>query len=261
METATLFGYTTHEPVPGSGFSAFRATRDADGAVVVLQSLPLPPRQREERVGFLSSRLTSVRHPALLEILACGPDARGLVLVTPRYGPSLQGMGPLPPARVVTLARSVLAGLDVLHAAGLYHGLINPSKLHAEEDGAVRLSGLGEVQGSAGEALIIGAMGRFLFPGGRSERFDAPPLPVWDLFGLGVTLYELLAGCCPFGSEMAATPMVPLFRAQSGAFRPISEVAPGVHAPLAAAVHRLLAPRAEENFSSTDALRDALAAE
>ena len=123
--------------------------------------------------------------------------------------------GPLDPDRAISLARDVLAGLAVAHAAGLVHRdlkadnvvVTTASSAGKEEQAKILDFGLAkrfdaeldETQLSLGEGLIgtLTAM--------SPEQCQGQEVgPRSDLFSLGSLLYEMTTGISPFRSESPA---------------------------------------------------------
>jgi WD40 repeat protein/serine/threonine protein kinase len=124
-------------------------------------------------------------------------------------GPADNGTqsGDLPPAIAAPLSRSteptyyrtvarigvqVAEALAHAHAQGVLHRDIKPSNLLLDADGAVWITdfGLAKLEGSDGPTRtgdIVGTL-RYMAP----ERFEGWSDPRSDVYGLGITLYELL---------------------------------------------------------------------
>jgi serine/threonine protein kinase len=71
-----------------------------------------------------------------------------------------------------------------------------------------------------------------------------------DLYGLGCTLYKLLAGRPPFGGPAYDTVAKKLLAHAQAAVPPIRELRPEVPAGLAAVLERLLAKRPADRFGT-----------
>ena len=136
--------------------------------------------------------------------------------------------GKLPPDEATRIALSAAMGLRDVHAAGILHRDVKPGNLLVGAGGAVKLADFGickETGFSGGASLtqsgeVLGSPDYMAPEQAEGKTLDARA----DLYALGVTYYELLAGAPPFrGTSGLAT----IARALSETARPLREVAPG----------------------------------
>ena len=244
----------------------YAARHVSGGEVVALKVVPIAwaavPELRE-RLRREAAALARVAHPnviRLLDVGALGAHAgEGVYLAMERHASSLDrtlSEGRLTAERAVAVARGVLAGLAALHGAGLLHRDVKPANVLLRADGTPVLTDLGMAveAGAAASAgltpwnLVVGTA-EYLAP----ERIAGAPADVRsDLYALGVTLYEMLAGRAPFrGSRPSG-----ILRAQRVAHPP---ALPGDVPPsLCALVDRALRKRPEERFASAEEMSAAL---
>lgn len=196
-------------------------------------------RRRFVREGRLLQRLS---HPGLVRCLqVIEADAPALVLEL------LQGLAldrriaraPLTGVEAIGLARGLLDVLGFLHGNGIVHRDVKSGNVWMADDGRVILMDLGlavdpadPVASTLGEVIGTYAyMAPEQLAGGEIDHRA-------DLYSLGVTLYEAVAGVRPYTARGAARWLV---AHRSGGARPLSEVAPGTPAELAVLVDRLMA--------------------
>lgn len=137
-----------------------------------------------------------VRHEGQPALLLRDPDGQPCDRLVGKPSPILP---------FLKLAIGITRALEVLHARGLIHNDINPGNLWVEEAGNVRVTGFGlamhharERQPVPGQGCEAGSL-PYMAPEqtGRTNRsVDTRS----DLYGLGVTLYELLVGALPFNA-------------------------------------------------------------
>ncbi len=154
--------------------------------------------RREVRLG------RSLQHPHLVRLFELiESDGRLAVVMEWLPGGSLVQRleaGPLAVEETVRIADETLAALEYLHAQGVVHRDVKPSNLLLDDDGHVRLADLGlarpieDVQDLTQTNMAIGTPA-FMSP--EQIRGEAPT-PAADLYGLGVTLFQLLTGALPF---------------------------------------------------------------
>ncbi len=163
-----------------------------------------------------------------------------------------------------SVARSAAEKLAELHGAQVVHKNLNPRHILVQPDLTVRFADFsvssrlqGEIQDLAGPDALEGDL-PYISPEqtGRTHRtIDARS----DLYSLGITLYQMLAGRLPFQAEddlewvhchIAMTPL------------PLREAWPECPAALDRVIMKLMAKVAEERYQSANGLlRDLTACE
>ncbi|MCB9566605.1 MAG: AAA family ATPase [Myxococcales bacterium] len=255
-------GFTIAETLHhGSRSTVHRATRHVDGRTVILkvarQQPPSPEVlaefQREHRisaglVGPHVSRVTSLITTEELVALVI-EDFAGIPLSTLVL--------PLDLPRFFAIADGVAAALADLHSQRIVHGDIKPHNILIDPStGLIKLAdfALSMTFEEAGlrPPSLSGTLA-YLAPE-QSGRLARPVDHRADLYSLGITLYELLAGRTPFADHDAAE-IVHAHLAQ----RPPPLAPLGVPPILAAIVDKLLAKDPDERYQGVHALRQDLA--
>jgi serine/threonine-protein kinase len=187
-----------------------------------------------------------VSHPHLLPVLSAGVEQPPFYTVSPKLeGRSLarilEQQRRLPLAITLWIARQVAEALDALHTtARMIHSDVKPANIVVAPDGHATLVDLGFVH-TPGESChwsmrpVYGTL-NYLAPEALTSALAASPQS--DLYSLGVTLYEIIAGALPFVGRDAEQ----LIRQHREA-RPecIRSRRPETPKPVASLIHRLLA--------------------
>lgn len=199
--------------------------------------------EMQRREAWVGQRVNS---PHLAPVLSAGVSAPPYYTVTPKLdgqtAAELLGNGRKPalPA-ALWIARQTAQALDALwQATGMIHSDVKPANLMVGPDGHTTLLDLGLCQTpddarSWADRPVVGTL-RYLAP----ERVtSATAVDVRsDLYSLGVTLYELIAGHPPHDGETPATLIEQHRTARPECLR---SAVPGTPKPVASLVHRLLA--------------------
>lgn len=168
------------------------------------------------------------------------------------------------PTDIVHLFASLSKALDYAHQEGMIHRDIKPANILLDKRNAAPNS-IGEpVLTDFGMARIVGAgsdtisgmlLGTPLYI--SPEQAQAYPVTTRsDIYSLGVILYEICTGVCPFRGENV--PSI-LMQHIHSAPTPPDLMNPALPPALTAVILQALAKKAEERFSSASALTAAIA--
>ncbi len=211
---------------------------------------------REARIG------ARVNHPAIVPVHAAGRvDGRAFLALQYVPGRSLRSLldergGSLPPTEALRIACDAAEALAAVHAAGLVHLDVKPENLLLPDSGGVRLTDFG----IAREAPVLPARedGGLYF---GTPEYSSPEQCLGgdldersDLYSLGITLYEMLAGKVPHEGD---SPVEILRRIATRAPTAVEVLDPTIPAPVAAVVRKLLDRRRDSRYArAEDVVRD-----
>lgn len=199
----------------GASGRVWRGRRRGDGSAVAVKVLRSDLAEDPDVVlRFLRERntLTGLYHPHLVRVLDLVAEGDTLAIVMDLVdGRDLTAAGPLPAATACRLLAQTAEALDVVHAAGVVHRDLKPANiLLADRDGEpwAMLTDFGLARAVDSAALthlsqLVGTPA-YLAPELVAGR---EPTPAADVYALGITAYELLAGRRPFGGDSAASLM------------------------------------------------------
>ena len=157
----------------------------------------------------------------------------------------------LSPGDVKRLGLETLAGLEHLHEHGVFHRDVKPSNLLWTDQG-VRIIDFNVAVIAEDDESRPGGTRRYVPPDLQvGEEMSTEEKADWDLFALGVTLYECATGKYPWDGT---TPMADVSPRDPTDFT--SLLAPG----LVQVVLQAIAPHRADRFASAAAFREALSA-
>jgi eukaryotic-like serine/threonine-protein kinase len=215
--------------------------------------------RREARLGAMLSHRGIVRVYDLVE----EPDGALLLVMELLRGITLQSdieaRGALPTREAIAIAVSVLSALAHAHDSGIVHRDVTPANvfLSIDPDGQVTPKivdfGIAKLPASGVQTLDGRVLGtpRYMAPEQIRAQGDLDGRT--DLFSVGVILYEMLAGTCPFA---ASSPSASLAAVLEADVDPDPRIDPRIWIEL----RRALAKRPYERHASAAAMAAALLA-
>jgi serine/threonine protein kinase len=188
----------------------FEATRQGDGQTVALKVMKRELAGDEtylRRFEHEARAASEVRHKHLVPVIGAG-NADGHYYLAMGFisGRSLKDRlsadGPLTVEEIAPLVAGIGAGLDAMHAAGLVHRDVKPANIMIDASGSAMLTDMGLARGRAYTVLtkpgqVMGTLDYIAPELIRGEQASQAS----DVYSLGCTLFECIAGTPPFASK------------------------------------------------------------
>ena len=206
---------------------------------------------------------SKIRHPNLIRVHDAGyNDKTGLYYLVMDYVPNgnlremLALQGRILPCGVLGIVRQVANALGAAHRAGIIHRDIKPENIMFDEKGEVRLTDLGIAKSTnSGDTMLtmtVSLMGTPNYMSPEQARDSTSIDERADIYSLGIVLYEMLCGDCPFAEK---TPQEILVRVLSEEKAPpIADKVPEISAGLAKLVHDMIEKNPDRRLDSIDTL-------
>ncbi|MBM3805733.1 MAG: serine/threonine protein kinase [Actinobacteria bacterium] len=204
-----------------------------------------------------------LNHPNIVAVYdTVEDDGRQAVVMQYVQGKSLRELldrrKRLGPLIAIHMGAAMAAALDAAHRAGLVHRDVKPGNILLTPDGKFLLAdfGIAKAVTTPGEDLthdnIMMGTAKYLSPEQvRGRQLDGRA----DLYGLGLVLYECLAGKVPFlGETDADTALARLQREPTD----LAHLRPSLSPQLVRVVHKLLARNPEHRYPTGEEARVAL---
>ena len=206
-------------------------------------------RLRFYREAESAGRLT---HPNIITVFDAGED-KGLAYIAMEYVPGIplkKYTDPkrlLAPKRALELGAATAEALDYAHNQGVIHRDIKPANLlYNPKEGSLKITDFGVARMTDNNRTKTGiVLGTPMYM--SPEQLGAEELTGHsDLFSLGVTLYELLAGEVPFQATNIAVLMTKITTEDAA---PISQRRAGIPPSVDTVLAKALAKAPQDRFS------------
>jgi len=246
----------------GAVYKAVQTSLDRFVAIKILPQRLSRDASFVERFSREARAAAAVTHASIIEVFAVGHD-KGFQYIAMEFieGETVDGIlrreGRIAPDRALDIMRQATSALAAAHDCGILHRDLKPSNLLVTSRGRVKIAdfGLAKHEGVDVSVTVTGqALGTPLYmppEAARGERYDARS----DLYSLGATFYQMLAGRPPFMGTSATEVVLKHAEAHAPALQDLCPDAPD---RLCRIIHRLLAKHAAHRYSTADKLLDAL---
>ncbi|MEU2615644.1 protein kinase [Micromonospora sp. NPDC007271] len=260
--------YQTEELLGSGGMGEVWRGRDLrldrPVAIKVLAAAGLKEPMAAERFDREARAAAGLTHPHIVAVYDFGTEDNDsyliMELVEGRTVSALIADGPLTVLQALSIAVQTCDGIAAAHATGVVHRDVKPSNLIVNATGTVKICdfGIARLPWTEGENTLTEPATRlgtssYMSP---EQALGQPVDHRTDLYGLGCTLYAMLAGGPPFVGE----PLSVLHQHVNEPPQLLRERRPDVPAELGALAAELLAKDPADRPPGAAEVRDRLAA-
>ena len=273
VDQQTIGDYEIIQTLARGGMgSVFRARHTRLEKEVAIKILPERKMQSPDAIARFSREMKIIgqmSHPTMVAATDAGA-ADGIHYLVMELvdgfdlGKLVGRCGPLAVADACELIRQSAWGIQYAHEQDVVHRDVKPSNLMLASDSKVKvldlgLATLGGLTGTVDELTTVGQlMGTLDYMAPEQCGSSQPVGPPCDVYGLGATLYKLIAGVAPYSSPENDTPLKKLRAMATCEPTPIDERVTGLPAELVSIVNRCLADLPTDRFDSAADLATAL---
>ncbi|MBN1487804.1 MAG: protein kinase [Anaerolineae bacterium] len=193
----------------GGAATVYKAISNQDGRAVAIKVLHQSQdpylRDKFEKEGREIAQL--LRHPHIIRVYGGGESEGVLYLVMEiMEGGTLRDViasrSSLPLDRIVTILGQVCDALQYAHMQGVYHRDIKPENIFFTAEGQVKLGDFGiarlaQSMTRTANGWLVGTPSYMSYEQAKGHAIDGRS----DLYSLGIVLYEMLTGHCPFVAD------------------------------------------------------------
>ena len=237
-------------------------------AVKVLHSHLADDEAFLERFRFEALAAARLAHPNIVSIYDTGaertdPDDQARHFIVMEYcgGGSLAehlvNEGALQPQRAAAVGSSVCEALAYAHRSGVIHRDIKPANVLVTDSGGLKVAdfGIAKAAFAEGDVTTTGSiLGTVTYLSPEQLKGEEPDQRS-DIYSLGVTLYELLAGRAPFEEETQMAIAMKHLREDPP---PLRSVKAGIPRGLEGVVTKAMAKNPDERYQGAQEMRNAL---
>ncbi len=272
----TIGSYRITRKLGEGGFGAVYLGRhpeiESRVAIKVLRPEFVKDTEMVERFLDEARAVNRIGHRGVVQIHDTGrlPDVGAYLVMEYLEGESLQArskrLGPLPTADAVRFAMQACTALGACHRADIIHRDLKPANMHivADEDlpggerviildfGIAKLAQQRDIGSNTATGALLGTP-LYMSP---EQCLDTKHVDHRsDIFSLGVVLYELLGGRCPYEAKTLGQLVL---KHRDEVPPSLSGLRSGIPPALDQAVRRALERLPQDRFQSMDELRRAL---
>ncbi len=257
--------YTILEPIGKGGMSiVYRATQESIGrevaVKVLLGSLVEQDKTFLERFYREVQIAAKLQHPHILPVHDFGVhEGQPYIVMAYLRGGTLSDrikQGPMSLAEVLSLTAQIAEALDFAHNQGIIHRDIKPSNvmLDAQGNGYLADFGLAKISDASTELTGSRLVGTPDYMAPDFSEADAIT-PAVDIYALGVTVFQMLAGHVPF---RASTQMGVLMAHLTQPVPDVRTARPDLSETIQQVIATAMSKKPSDRYSSAGMLYEAL---
>lgn len=155
---------------------------------------------------------------------------------------------------IAEIGRQVADALAYSHASGILHRDIKPANILIDENGTAQVTDFGLARNTRDDPTMTQALSgspRYMAP----ERFRGQSDARSDIYALGLTLYEMVAGAAAFTDS---DPHQLMESVRQHRIQPLSNIRPDVPIDLKTIINKAISPEPGHRYQSSAELRDDL---
>lgn len=202
--------------------------------------------RRQELLTLLRHEAVTIArlsHPNIVAVYDMGDTADSAFVAMElvdgvSLGEYLRFRGPLSPEELIPLGAQIAAGLALSHERNVVHRDVKPGNVLLGRDGSVKVTDFGlayVLSALINDSTELSGTPGYVPPEVLNQRAYTQP---GDIFGLGATLYEALAGFHPLAGDSLRDIIL---NTLAGRIRPLEDSVPDLPPELSALIFELLA--------------------
>lgn len=258
----TIPGHRVIRPIgSGSMGMVYLAEQESLGRQVALKVLyPHHARNRERRERFFNEArlMANLIHPNIVQLFSL-VEADGDIVIVMEYvhGRNMDTIigseiGPIPHEKALPLISDMLKGLGYAHSSGIVHRDIKPGNVLVSADHVAKVTdfGVAKLVGQKGLTKAGAQVGTLAYMS-PEQVLGKDVDQRSDIYSLGVTLYEMLAGRLPIdGHEISDMEFMNMILNES--MPDPRDFYPDIPEWLVAIVYKAIEKKPERRFSSCE---------
>lgn len=248
----------------GVVYKATDMTLDRDVALKMMDSRLASDENFLKRFQSEAKALAKLQNPNIVSIFALRETELGFCIVMEYVeGDTLAdrvNAGPMPLDKALKIFKQVLVAFDHAHKAGIIHRDIKPSNVMLTRDDVVKVTdfGLAKIQQPTAMTATMGTGGTLFYMSPEQVRGLANVDHRGDIYSIGMTLYEVLAGQLPFSDDESDFGIRQAI--VDGKIPPPDRFNPGIPRPIAKVIMQSIEREPEKRYQSASEFWDALSA-
>ncbi len=163
-----------------------------------------------------------------------------------------QDFGPIPWEQALPLFLQILEGVGFAHSRGVIHRDVKPANILVSIEGKVKITDLGiaKITGQHSMTSTGAQLGTLHYESPEQIQGARNVDHRSDIYSLGMTLYEMLAGRLPFDLKEESSEFVVMQRIVTGNLPDPRKFYPHISDRIVQAVQKAIAPNPDDRFQS-----------